>query len=108
MSGCTALGMITTIDVALRLHVIRYVESDIRCYKLCRNSTDVRLYSTRHGYEAQWSLNQSRQQPIALCSLSSQRLGFLDLSIEKLVEGGNQLLWWTLLDDGAHFVSKTY
>ena len=38
------------------------------------NSIDVRLYSTRHGYDAQWSLNQSRQQPIALCCLSSTDL----------------------------------
>ena len=34
--------------------------------------------------------------------------GVLDLSIEELVEGSNQILWWTLLDDAAHFVSKTY
>ena len=54
------------------------------------------------------SLNQSRQQSIALCSFSSQRLGFFDLFIEELVEGSNQFLWWTLLDDSAHFVSKTY
>ena len=37
------------------------------------------------------SPNHSRQQPIALCSLSCQRFGFFDLFIEELVERGNQL-----------------
>ena len=64
--------------------------------------------AVQHCWASSGSLNQSRQQSIALCSLSSHRLGFLDLSIEELVEGSNQLLWWTFLDDGAHFVGKTY
>ena len=73
MSGYAALVMASAIHAALRLHVIRYAEKEIRYYELCRNVIDVRLCSTRHGYKAQWSLNQSRQQPIALCILSSQR-----------------------------------
>ena len=48
------------------------------------------------------------QQSISLCSLSSRRLGFLDLSVAELVEGSNKLLWWALLDNGTHFVCQTY
>ena len=32
---------------------------------------------------------------------------FFDLFIEELVEGGNQFFRWTLLYDGADFVSET-
>ena len=56
---------------------------------------------------AQGLSEQSRQQAIVLCCLSSQRLGFFDLFIEELVESGNQFLRWTLLYDGADFVSET-
>ena len=53
-------------------------------------------------------LGQSRQESIALCKFSSQSLCCFDLLYEELVKGSYQLLWWTLLDDGAHFLSKTY
>ena len=53
------------------------------------------------------SLNQSRQQSIALCKLLSLSLGFFDLFIKELVEGSDQLLRWTLLDDGPDFLGKT-
>ena len=66
---------------------------------------------TLHGI--QWhslscSLNHSRQKSVTLGKINSQRLGVLDLVIEELVKRSNQLLWWALLDDGPHFVSKTY
>ena len=53
-------------------------------------------------------LNQSRQQSISVCSLSSQSFCCFDLCIEKLVESGNQFFRWTLFYDISHFVSKTY
>ena len=122
MSGCTALD---TNARRLLVEVLQHYSFDIKFVKFSaapakprqRVGRSSRLFSTascchsqavQHCWASAGSLNQSRQQSIALCSLSSHRLGFLDLSIEELVEGSNQLLWWTLLDDGTHFVSKTY
>ena len=64
--------------------------------------------AVQHCWPSAGSLNKSRQQSIALCSSNSHRFSSPDLSAEELVEGSNQLLWWTLLDNGTHFVSKTY
>ena len=53
-------------------------------------------------------MNLSRQKSVALCKISSHRFGCLDLVVEELAERSNQILRWALLDDGPHFVSKTY
>ena len=89
-------------------------------YFICRFSqpNQNQLMLEPFGTEPNWqflenrhyagSYNQSRQKAIALCSFCSQGFGLFDFLFEKLVEGSKQFLWWTLLDDSAHFVSKTY
>ena len=53
-------------------------------------------------------MNQSRQKIVLLSGLGCPRFCCLDLFVEKLVEGSNQVLWWTLLYDVPHFSGKTY
>jgi hypothetical protein len=89
-------------------------------YFICRFSqpNQNQLMLEPFGTERNWqflenrhyagSYNQSRQQSIAFCSFCSQRFGIFDFLIEEFVEVSNQFLWWTLLDDSAHLVSKTY
>ena len=54
------------------------------------------------------SENLPGEQAIAVRQCRRGCLGFLDLSIEQLVEGSDQLPWGTLLDDVSHFVGETY
>ena len=56
----------------------------------------------------QWSLNQCRQLPIVFFNLNCKTFSSFDLFLEEFAESGNQLLWRTVLDDGAHVVGETY
>ena len=80
------------------------------CCSIRRKHYRLRTAPCRTGSEAlladRASLDPSRQQFIKLCSSHRRVLRCFDLLIEELVEGGHQVLWWTFLDDVAHFLSK--